>query len=105
MGDMISLVAYKKRKGIALPKSPYYTLNATKAEVSAALNRAAQFISKPMDYQGKTPYAVLVGYEDRDGRIKLLKEICCYPSREMFEMVAGRKSMLTLALVAKTPGN
>ena len=101
MGDMISLVAYKKGKGIAAPKSPYYTLNATKAEVSTALNRAAQLMAKSMDYRGKTPYAVLVGYEDRDGRVKLLKDICCYPNRETFEMDAGRKSLLTLALVAK----
>ena len=102
MGDIISLTAYKKRKGIAAPRSPYYTLNATSAEVSAALNRAAQFMSQPMDCRGKTPYAVLVGYEDRDGRVKLLKDICCYPSREMFEMDAGRKSLRTLALVAET---
>ena len=103
MGDVISLAAYKKRKGIAAPKSPYYTLNATEAEVSVAVNRAAQVMVKPMDYRGKTPYAVLVGYEDQDGRVKLLKDICCYPNRETFEMDAGRKSMWTLALVAKKP--
>ena len=101
MGDIISLAAYKKKKGIASPKSPYYTLNATKAEVSEALNRAAQYMMKPMDYSGKKPYAVLIGYEDKDGRIKLLKENCCYPSRELLEMDAGRKSMLPLALIAK----
>lgn len=103
MGDIISLAAYKKRKGIASPKSPYYTLNATRAEVSAALKRAAQYMLTPMDYSGKKPYAVLIGYEDKDGRIKLLKENCCYPSREMLEMDAGRKSMSALTLVAKNP--
>lgn len=103
MGDIVYLAAYKREKGIAAPKSPYYTLNATHDEISAALDRAAKLMSEPVDRSGKTPYAVLVGFEDKKGRVKLLKQICGYSSREIFEMYAGRKGMMTLALITNNP--
>lgn len=102
MGDIISFAAYKKEKGIAAANSPYYTLNATKAEISEAFNRASRLMIEPIDYSGKTPYAVLIGYEDKNGRVKLLKNVCCYSSHEIFELDAGRKSLKVLALVAKS---
>ena len=101
MGDIISLAEYKKEKGIAAPRSPYYPLNATRAEIQAALERAAEYMSAPMNGDGLMPYAVLIGYEDQNGRVKLLKENCIYPSKEMFEQDAGRKNMKTIALVAQ----
>ena len=100
MGDIISLAAYRKAKGIPTPRSPYYTLKATDADLQEALHRAAYLMSQPMNSSGKTPFAVLVGYQDEKGNIKLLKETCSFPNKEIFESEALRRHLRPIALVA-----
>jgi len=101
MGEIISLAAYRKKKGIAAPRSPYYTLKATEEQIHDALQRAAEFMTNEYNRSGKPLYAVLVGYKDKQGNVRLLKTISGYPTREVFESCAGYKGYLTLALKTK----
>jgi hypothetical protein len=57
-------------------------------------------MSQPMNSSGKTPFAVLVGYQDEKGNIKLLKETCSFPNKEIFESEALRRHLRPIALVA-----
>ncbi len=73
MAEIIVLNDYRREHGIALPRSPYYTLKATKRDLDMALERAAKMMNEPLDKQGLLPYAVIVGYENKKtGDIKLL---------------------------------
>lgn len=90
MGDIINMKDYKQKHGIALPRSPYYTLDATPEQLNAALELAAEEMEKPTDYRGLPPYAVVVGYKNvKTGKIKLLKGVHIYPSRESLETMGG----------------
>ena len=96
-GKVIDFNEYKRRKGIALPRSPYYTLNATKEEVQYALQRAAEELEQP--HGGQMLYAALVGYEDKKtGRVKLLKQMQLYSNREVFERSAGIRGYRCIGL-------
>ena len=99
MKNVISLAAYKADKGIVPPGSPYYTSNATSEQISEAVERANAEFSNTMDYRGKPPYAVVIGYEDKKGHVRLLKNLICYPTKHSFEMLAGKATMCTVALV------
>ena len=101
MGEIISFAAYRKKKGIAAPRSPYSTLKATDDQIQDALQRAAEFMSDTYNRSGKPLYAVLIGFEDKHGDVRLLKSISGYSSKESFEAFAGRKGFLTLALTTK----
>lgn len=97
-GNVVKLNDYKRERGIALPRSPYYTLNATKAQVNEALERGIERIQSPIG--SCLPYAVVVGYENaRTGRIKLLKEALCYSSKEAFESISGISGYRSIALI------
>lgn len=90
MGDIINLKDYKLKHGIALPRSPYYTLDATPEQIKAALEYAAEEMEKPCDYRGVPPYAVVVGYKNvKTGKTKLLKGAHIYPSKESLETMGG----------------
>ena len=101
MDNVISLVGYKKEKGIALPRSPYYTLNATEEQLNKAVERASKYLHKPMNGCGTMPYAVLIGYEDKKGRTKLLKAISAYPTKDLLEAFAGRRGLRSVYVVAR----
>lgn len=99
MGDIISMKDYKRQHGIALPRSPYYTLDATPEQIQAALELAADELSKPFDYRGIPPYAAIVGYENmKTGKIKLLKEVVVYSSKRALETMAGIKGHYCVGL-------
>ena len=101
MDNVVSLAKYKKEKGIAQPRSPYYTLNATEAQIIKAEERAEKLLFQPMNVNGTLPYAVLIGYEDKKGRTKLLKSICAYPSKGYLLADAGRKGLRTVYVIAR----
>lgn len=101
MGEIISFAAYRKKKGIAAPHSPYYTLKATEEQIQEALQHAADLLTDTYTRSGKQYYAVLIGFEDKRGDVRLLKSISAYPSKEAFEAFVGRKGYLTLALTTK----
>jgi len=100
MNNIVSLAEYRKKNGIALPRSPYYTLNATEAQIEGAVNRAAKYLYKPMNGFGTMPYAVVIGYEDKKGRTKLLKSISIYPTKNVMEENVGRKGLRSVCVVA-----
>ena len=43
--NVIDFKAYKRAKGIALPRSPYYTLAATDEQIREAYHQAAQALN------------------------------------------------------------
>ena len=47
-------------------------------------------------------YAVVIGYEDMKGDVRLLRSFQVYPSQYAFEAMAGMKTMKVVALVRKT---
>lgn len=99
MNNVISLAAYKAKKGIVPPGSPYYTSNATEDQINDAADRARIEFTKPVDYRGKPPYAVVIGYEDKKGRVRLLKGQIIFPTKSSFEQMGGMATMKTVALV------
>lgn len=100
---IINIKDYKRKHDIPLPRSPYYTLNATEYELQLALERAAELMREPHDYRGEPHYAVLVGYENKkSGKVKLLKQQICFPTEEVFESACpGIKGYYCLALKRK----
>ena len=100
MDNVIYLNDYKKKHDIPLTHSPYYALNANREELRLAFERAFIMIQEPIDTKGTLPYAVLVGYENKNtGKVKLLKELRVYSSKDAFESMAGLKDSYCLALV------
>lgn len=99
MNNVISLAAYKRQKGIVPAGSPYYTSNASQDQIHNAVERAKIHFSRPCDYRGKPPYAVVIGYEDKQGRIRLLKGQIIFPSKSAFEQSGGMATMKTVAVV------
>ena len=99
MGSIISLSAYKAEKGIVPPRSPYLTTNATTEQISAAAKRARVHFSQPFDFRGVPPFAVVIGYEDKKGRVRLLKDQIIFPSRSSLEAMGGMATMKTVAVV------
>lgn len=101
MGNIISLSAYKADKGIVPQGSPYLTKNATEEQICAAKERARYYFSHSFDYRGVPPFAVVIGYRDKKGRVRLLKDQIIYPSRSSFESLAGMATMKTVAIVCE----
>ena len=99
MNKVISLAAYKAEKGIVPPRSPYYTTNATEDQIAAAVDLTEEWFSKPIDYREKPPYAVVIGYADKKGRIRLLKSQIAFPSKRSFELMGGMATMETVAVI------
>lgn len=99
MSNIVSLSAYKTEKGIVPAGSPYFTTNATPEQISAAARRAHIHFSSPCDYRGLPPYAVVIGYEDRKGRVRLLKNQIIFPTRSSFESMGGMATMKTVAVI------
>ena len=98
-GVIINLSDYKRKKGIALPRSPYFTLDATEEQVRDALSTAARTLNRD-DYNRYA--AALVGYENiRTGKIKLLKGIVYFGTKEAFESMAGIKGHRCIGLIRK----
>jgi len=93
---IFSLAAYKAKKGIVPPNSPYYTTNATQEQIQAAVQRAQEWFKKPFDFRGKPPYAVVIGYEDKKGRVRLLKSQPAYPTKTSPETMGGMATMKTV---------
>ncbi len=93
---IVSLAAYKAEKGIVPPNSPYYTTNATQEQIQAAVMRAQERFKNPFDYRGKPPYAVVIGYEDKKGRVRLLKAQLAYPTKSSLETMGGMATMKTV---------
>lgn len=99
MGKVISLAAYKAEKGIVPDNSPYYTSNASPEQIAEAVERAQEWFIHPMDYRGIPPYAVVIGYEDRKGRVRLLKSQQAFSCKHAFEEMGGMSKMKTVAVV------
>ena len=100
VAEIIVLNDYRREHGIALPRSPYYTLKATKRDLDMALERAAKMMNEPLDKQGLLPYAVIVGYENKKtGDIKLLKEYRLFSNKEAFASMAGIRGHYSLGLM------
>lgn len=99
-GKVVDFNEYKREKGIALPRSPYYTLNATDKQIRLALRRAVMELNRP--HGGSPLYAAVVGYEDvKTGRVKLLKNLRLYSNPEAFENMAGIKGHRCVGLTRK----
>ena len=99
MNNVISLAEYKLKKGIVPPNSPYYTSNASPEQINEAVERAKIEFSKPVDYRGKPPYAVVIGYKDQKGCVRLLKGQIVFSSKRSFEEMGGMATMKTIAVV------
>ncbi len=99
MSNIISLAAYKAEKGIVPPGSPYYTSNASNEQIREAVIRAKANFERPFDYRGKPPYAVVIGYEDNKGRVRLLKGQIIYPTKRSLEEMGGMATMKTVAII------
>ena len=98
MGDIIYLNEYKKKHDIPLANSPYYALNATEEQMQLAYMRAVEL----MKDAHLAPYAVLIGYENiKTGKIKLLKELRTYSSRNAFEDMSGINGHYVIAITRK----
>ena len=98
-GVIINLNDYKRKKGIALPHSPYFTLDATDEQVRHALENAAHSLNRD-DYRQYA--AALVGYENiRTGKIKLLKGIIYFGTKDAFESMAGITGHRCIGLMRK----
>ena len=95
MGDVINLNDWKKEHGIPLPRSPYYALKATSAQIQDALIDAHRRLENHSDC-----YAAVVGYENaKTGDVKLLKEMRLYSDQDTFERTAGLRGHYCLGLV------
>ena len=102
MAEIINLNDYKREHGIALPRSPYYTLKATKRDLDMALKSAAKVMQSPFDHKGTLPYAVVVGYENKKtGDIKLLKDFHLFSNKETYESMSGMRGHYCLGLIRK----
>ena len=89
--------AYKRAKGIALPRSPYYTLAATDAQIREAYQQDAQALKSDSRIQ-----VVHVGYKSiKTGHVKLFKGQYEYSSMDLFERWAGIRGHYVLALARK----
>ena len=89
--------AYKRAKGIALPRSPYYTLAATGTQIREAYQQAAQALKSDSRIQ-----VVHVGYKSiKTGHVKLFKGQYEYSSMDLFERWAGIRGHYVLALARK----
>ena len=94
---VIDFKAYKRAKGIALPRSPYSTLAATEEEIHEAFKRAADILLTQPNIA-----VVHVGYENiKTGRVKLFKAEHEYSSKSLFKRWAGIHEHYVLALVRK----
>ena len=99
MAEIIFMNDYKREHGIALPRSPYSTLKASKNDLDKALIIAREMIQSPVGYKGAQPYAVVVGYENKKtGDIKLLKRYQLYLSKHSFETMAGIRGHYCIGL-------
>lgn len=95
--NIVSLNDYKRKKGIALSRSPYSTLDATEVDVHEAYLRAAELMNEDTNM-----YAAVIGYENiKNGKIKLLKGLRLYSSRGILESTAGINGHKCLVLVRK----
>ena len=95
--NVIDFKAYKRAKGIALPRSPYSTLAATREQIDAAFQHASDALHSEPRF-----FAALVGYENiKTGKVKLLKGIQLFSNREVFELWAGIRGHYVLALTKK----
>ena len=101
MNKIISLAAYKAEKGIVPAHSPYYTSNATPNQINAAIEHAIESFPTYANSDGTLPYAIVIGYEDKKGRVKLLKSRAIYPTKEVLEMMGGKATMKTIAVMRK----
>ena len=99
MSNIVSLSAYRAEKGIVPAGSPYFTTNATSEQISAATERAREHFSHPFDFRGVPPFAVVIGYRDRKGRVRLLKDQIIYPTRSSLESMGGMATMKTIAVI------
>lgn len=96
--NIVNLNDYKRKKGIALPRSPYSTLDATKKQIHEAYLRAAASMNEYTDM-----YAAVIGYEIiKTGKVKLLKGLQLYPSQEVLQSMAGIYGHKCLVLVRKS---
>ena len=98
MNKIVSLAAYKAEKGIVPANSPYYTSNATKAQILQAIARSRKWFENP---RGEIPYAVVIGYEDKRGYVRLLKDQRMYSCKLAYETLAGMATLKTVAVVKK----
>lgn len=95
MGDVINLNDWKKEHGIPLPRSPYYALKATSAQIQDAMIDAQKCMENHIDC-----YAAVVGYKNaRTGDVKLLKEMRLFSNQDAFERMAGLRGHYCLGLV------
>ena len=102
MSKIIYLNEYKRKHGIAMPRSPYSTLNATHSDIHEAYRKAAEQMRQAADTLGQSPYAVLVGYQDiKTRRVKLLKQMPMFSDKDSFERMAGIKGNYCLGLTRK----
>ena len=99
MKKVASLAAYKAKKGIVPPNSPYYTGNATDEQIQSAVEHAIDYFDQNYDNSGMPPYAVVIGYEDKRGHVKLLKDVEIYSTKDAFEGMVGMATMKTVAVV------
>ena len=100
MAEIIIMNDYRREHGLALPKSPYYTLRATKRDLDIALEKVARIMKEPLDKKGMPPYAVIVGYENKKtGDIKLLKEYRLFSNKEAYEKMSGIRGHYSLGLM------
>ena len=84
-------------KKIALPRSLYSTLNATKKQIHEAYLRAAASMNEDTDM-----YAAVIGYENiKTGKVMLLKGLQLYPS-EVLQSMAGINDHKCLIIVRKS---
>ncbi len=97
--NVVSLNDYKRKKGIALPRSPYSSLDATREQVRDACQRAAEALN-----QDARVYAAVIGYENqKTGKIKLLKGLRLFSSKELLESTAGIKGYNCICLIKRNP--
>ncbi len=97
---MSKLSENKKLKRASTPNSPFATLNATEAELQEAFQRASVLLTKPIDDSGRMPYAVLVGYKDKNGRIRLLNDFCIFTTKAGFERSAGNQRREPIGVIS-----
>ena len=95
MGDVIDLNDWKKEHGIPLPRSPYYALKATEAQILNAVAKAQKYMDSPLK-----PYAAIVGYKNvKTGDVKLLKEMHVFSNQDAFEHMEGIRGHYCIGLV------
>ena len=95
MGEVINLNDWKKEHGIPLPRSPYYALKATEAQIQKAISEAQKYMDSP-----DMPYAAIVGYQDmKTGNVKLLKEMHVFSDQYAFKHMEGIRGHYCIGLV------